>query len=184
MPEDAGTFNEGLMELGALICTPQNPGCLICPLREACGAFLQGHTQSIPVKTKKKRPERLEMEVGILQAGQQIYLVKRPDKGLLARMWGFPICRADAVAGRAVTRLLSQSFPALSEPVRLGSATHVFTHVIWDMTVYGFELSAEIAAEAACAYPDEAIFADATTLKEDLALPVAFSKLLALVPHK
>jgi A/G-specific adenine glycosylase len=184
LPENAGTFNEGLMELGALICTPQNPGCLICPLREACGAFLKGHTQNIPVKTKNKRPKRLKMEVGILRTGQQIYLVKRPEKGLLAGMWGFPICRAEAAAGQAIKELLSQSFPALPEPVQIGNAVHVFSHIIWDMTVYLFERAPDLAAEAASGYQDTSIFADARTLKEDLALPVAFSKLLTLIPEK
>lgn len=51
---DPGTFNQSVMELGALVCTPRNPTCNTCPLAFACEALKQGKTENFPVKTPKK----------------------------------------------------------------------------------------------------------------------------------
>src|SRR5205085_1305746 len=56
-PSNPGDFNSALMELGALICTPRSPACLICPLKTGCSALAQGKTASIPpVRKAKSRP--------------------------------------------------------------------------------------------------------------------------------
>lgn len=52
MLKDAGTFNQAMMELGALVCTPKSPLCLFCPIQEHCEAFHMGTTQELPVKPK------------------------------------------------------------------------------------------------------------------------------------
>ena len=52
--EEAGTFNQSMMELGATICTPKNPLCLFCPVQENCEAFRKGTTLELPIKTKSK----------------------------------------------------------------------------------------------------------------------------------
>ena len=48
-------FNQGMMELGAIVCTPTSPSCLLCPVREHCRAFEEGVQNELPVKSKKKR---------------------------------------------------------------------------------------------------------------------------------
>lgn len=53
--EDPSSFNQALMELGALICTPKSPACLICPVHEHCRAFEQGRQRELPVKEKKQK---------------------------------------------------------------------------------------------------------------------------------
>ena len=50
--EDSGTFNQAMMELGALICTPKSPLCLFCPVQDNCEAFHEGTTEDLPIKTK------------------------------------------------------------------------------------------------------------------------------------
>ena len=50
---DPSAFNQALMELGALICTPTSPSCLLCPVREHCQAFHEGVQTELPIKTKK-----------------------------------------------------------------------------------------------------------------------------------
>lgn len=90
----AGDFNQGLMELGALICTPKSPGCLICPVMTHCAARLAGREKELPIKSKAK-PPRPELRLAALiegsgeQAGR-ILVRQRPDQGLLARMWELP----------------------------------------------------------------------------------------------
>src|SRR4051794_22479382 len=78
-------FNQALMELGALICTPSSPSCLLCPVREHCSAFAEGVQRELPVKTKKNKQREVQLAAAILtdEAGR-ILIHKRPDHGLLA----------------------------------------------------------------------------------------------------
>ena len=52
IPDTPGDFNEGLMELGALVCTPTSPKCMICPEQNICEAFREGTANQLPVKSK------------------------------------------------------------------------------------------------------------------------------------
>lgn len=65
MPLEAGDFNQALMELGATICTPRTPKCVVCPVREHCEAFKKGEVMNYPVKKKaKKKAEYYYNEIG------------------------------------------------------------------------------------------------------------------------
>ncbi|WP_274652898.1 A/G-specific adenine glycosylase [Paenibacillus humicola] len=95
IPEGAACdFNQALMELGALVCTPKSPGCLTCPVVAHCEGRAAGREHELPVKTKAK-PPRPETRLAALVAGSGAYagcvLVRqRADSGLLARMWELP----------------------------------------------------------------------------------------------
>lgn len=92
IPEGAaGDFNQALMELGATVCTPKAPHCLTCPVMERCGARLAGAELALPVKTKAK-PPRPEARAAALiaDAAGRLLIRRRPDAGLLARMWELP----------------------------------------------------------------------------------------------
>lgn len=181
MPEAAGDFNEGLMELGALVCTPTNPRCLLCPVQNICAAFRAGTTDELPVKTKKAKQKTIQLEVGLVYRGDSLLLVKRAAKGLLARLWGFPSVEAESDApGEAIRRASAANFPDVGRPEFVGEARHVFTHIIWEMKVYRFDLDEAIVAEELAPYGDEeGIFVSPNQLA-DYTLPVAFSKLLTL----
>ncbi|PWV97302.1 A/G-specific DNA-adenine glycosylase [Paenibacillus cellulosilyticus] len=90
----AGDFNQALMELGALVCTPKSPGCLTCPVMEHCAGRLAGREAELPIKTKAK-PPRPEWRLGVVVEGSgehagRVLVRQRPDTGLLARMWELP----------------------------------------------------------------------------------------------
>ncbi|WP_246027867.1 A/G-specific adenine glycosylase [Paenibacillus xylaniclasticus] len=90
----AGEFNQALMELGALVCTPKSPGCLTCPVMEHCEGRLAGKEKELPIKSKAK-PPRPEWRLGVIVAGTgeragQVLVRQRPETGLLARMWELP----------------------------------------------------------------------------------------------
>ncbi|MBI5150833.1 MAG: A/G-specific adenine glycosylase [Candidatus Omnitrophica bacterium] len=87
--QNAGTFNQALMELGALICRNREPLCLLCPVKSRCAAYQKGIQEIIP-KPKKKIIQDLEVAIGILQQGNKYLIQKRPSKGLLADLWEFP----------------------------------------------------------------------------------------------
>jgi A/G-specific adenine glycosylase len=90
LPEEkAGDFNQAMMELGALLCRPRNPRCLLCPVLRFCGAFERGEQEVIPIPLKR-RYQRIDTVVGIIREGGKYLIQKRPSTGLLADLWEFP----------------------------------------------------------------------------------------------
>lgn len=86
----AGDFNQALMELGAMVCTPTKPDCQACPVAEACKGCLQGDFLRYPVKKPKAQRQVLTRLTFVLRKGNRVYLQKRSSKGLLADLWEFP----------------------------------------------------------------------------------------------
>ncbi|MFH1350126.1 MAG: A/G-specific adenine glycosylase, partial [Pseudomonadota bacterium] len=89
--KDPGGFNQGMMELGALICTSKRPSCIICPLQQFCLAFRRGLQEKLPF-TKKRRPiPHKQMTAAIIRDKRgRLLMVQRQNKGLLAGLWKFP----------------------------------------------------------------------------------------------
>lgn len=85
----AATFNQALMELGALVCRPKNPSCLLCPLNDFCQAFKDGKQEVIPLP-KKRNYRKIEAVVAVIEKNGSFLIQKRPPKGLLADLWEFP----------------------------------------------------------------------------------------------
>ncbi|MBN1816210.1 MAG: A/G-specific adenine glycosylase [Sedimentisphaerales bacterium] len=86
----ASDLNQALMELGAMICLPKNPQCLICPARQYCLALLHQKQQSIPFRSKKKPLPRYTIAVGVIWKQGRILIDRRNADGLLGGMWEFP----------------------------------------------------------------------------------------------
>jgi A/G-specific adenine glycosylase len=84
-----GDFNQALMELGALVCRPKNPACLLCPWQRFCLAYKKGEQEVIP-PPKKRNYKEIEAVVGIIRESGKYLIQKRPSPGLLAGLWEFP----------------------------------------------------------------------------------------------
>ncbi len=84
-----GEFNQAMMELGALVCRPKNPSCLLCPLQRFCLAYKEGKQEVIPAP-KKRTYRKIETVVGIIEESGKYLIQKRPSTGLLAGLWEFP----------------------------------------------------------------------------------------------
>ncbi len=125
----AGDFAQAMMDLGATICTPRNPACGICPLRQDCAAFATADPAAFPVKAPKKaKPHRLGHAWWIERDGH-VWLVKRPDKGLLGGMRALP--SSDWGARSDPTPPVGADWATLPDPI-----THVFTHFSLDLSVH------------------------------------------------
>ena len=189
LPPRVGAFNQALMELGALICTPKSPKCLVCPISSACVGFIKKTQDSLPIKKKKAKPLIQQMEVGIVKQDGGYFLIKRPKKGLLSNLWAFPIVQATTTKGESITTYLKKIFPRLLDPVLIGQARHVFSHLIWEMSLYYYADQPALLEEAKSPYqlateapddPDsfpESLFVMPCQM-DALALPIAFSKLI------
>ena len=91
VPGRAGEFNQALMDLGAMICTPVSPRCLICPLLGLCQAQREGIQADLPIRaTRTHRPQR-DVTAGVIWDGDGHFLItRRPLDGMLGGLWEFP----------------------------------------------------------------------------------------------
>jgi len=127
--EHAGDFAQAMMDLGATICTPTRPACLTCPLSAHCTARAGGEPERYPVKAPKKaKPTRLGTAWWI-EADGAVWLVRRPDKGLLGGMLGVPTSEWTEAGPQAALPLPGR-WTLLNMPVR-----HVFTHFSLELSV-------------------------------------------------
>jgi A/G-specific adenine glycosylase len=89
--EQPGEFNQAVMELGALVCTPRKPLCDSCPLSTACTAYNSAQTETIPYKSKKKKIPHHQIGVGMVTDGDgRLLIALRPDDAMLGGLWEFP----------------------------------------------------------------------------------------------
>jgi len=141
----AGDFNQALMELGALVCTPRSPHCLTCPVMEHCAARLSGRQEELPIKTKAKKPKpQHRLAVLIEDANGRVLARQRPEQGLLARLWELPHIEAPLEAWSnddEAPGWLATTFALEGMNVRttgyLGDAEHVFSHLHWFVRIWG-----------------------------------------------
>jgi len=127
-----GDFTQALFDLGATVCTPRNPACGICPWRGDCGAAAAGIAAELPARTAKaERPRRLGTAYVLMDKRGDVFLVRRPAKGLLGGMLALP-----------------ESPPLAAEWADAGEIQHVFTH---------FALTLRVRAARTVALPDGAL---------------------------
>jgi A/G-specific adenine glycosylase len=87
---DVGAFNQALMELGALVCTPTAPRCDECPLAARCVARQLGRQESIPARTPPPQVVAVQESAVVVRRGLEVLFVQRPAGGRWAGMWEFP----------------------------------------------------------------------------------------------
>jgi len=87
--------NQAIMELGALICTPQNPSCAICPLQTNCLAFVQGNPSQFPVKSKKVQSKKRYIAYFHFNYNGKIAVFKRPPGGIWHALYDLPYLESD-----------------------------------------------------------------------------------------
>jgi A/G-specific adenine glycosylase len=147
----AGDFAQGLMDLGATICTPNNPACALCPWGPACTARRLGVPEVYPRKTVRM-PRRLRRGAAfcLRRADGCVLLGTRPPKGLLGGMAEVPTSAwthdfDESRAAEAAPRLPGRRPRWRRLP---GTVTHVFTHFPLELVVYAAEVSAGTPAPA------------------------------------
>lgn len=131
-----GDFNQALMDLGAMICTPGTPDCENCPLRALCDACAMGDAEDLPVKAAANPPREMQVGVAIVTCGGRALLMERKE-ALLRGLWVFPLAEEGADRASMEKRLKSLEVNACFSSV-LGEARHVFTHRIWNMKIYHY----------------------------------------------
>ncbi|WP_067728747.1 A/G-specific adenine glycosylase [Oceanobacillus damuensis] len=136
--EDPSSFNQAIMDLGATICTPKSPACIFCPLQEHCQAYFEGIQEDLPVKAKAKKQKTIPYAVLLIKNDLGEYVIeKRPENGLLANLWQFPMGPVHEIG---MEHLENWFYSEYGLRVQLGpqkgKLKHVFSHLIWRLEIY------------------------------------------------
>ncbi|KRE92368.1 A/G-specific adenine glycosylase [Paenibacillus sp. Soil766] len=148
----ASDFNQALMELGAMVCTPRSPHCLTCPVMAHCSAREAGMEEALPIKKKAKPPRPELRAVAFIEgtgehAGKWL-IRQRPQEGLLARMWELPHVEWTQDGWQSDEDNQTILREALAEQEQIGiqpdewfmDTEHIFSHIVWKMKVYRAKL--------------------------------------------
>jgi len=131
--KNCGDFNSALMELGATVCTPRAPKCLLCPVRELCEAFARGDQEKIPLPRNRKRTSMHRRVILAIRHRDRYLIEQRPAKGRWAGMWQFVTLDGDVHPQLHPRRHLKLP---ISTPKHLAQITHALTHRRYTFDVY------------------------------------------------
>lgn len=187
-PEAPGTFNQALMELGATLCTPRAPRCLLCPASADCRARAEGSQESIPLVPPRQAPQSVVEACAVAHdPSGRLLLVRRAPGGLWSGFWELPTVHLEGPnpAGRpsALEADLGDAFHALTDlRLKIGSLQHT---IRYGVTRYRVELRAH-PAESPPADPRPGPGLDAAAWlgpdqMSDLSFGAATRKLLAAI---
>jgi A/G-specific adenine glycosylase len=118
-------YTQGLMDLGATICTRSKPKCEICPLKKSCQAFAENKTKDLPTPKPKKTIPQKQTTMLLILNGNEVMLEKRPSSGIWGGLWSLPEISMQDIASEVALRKFGLDVEA-EEP--LESIQHVFTH--------------------------------------------------------
>lgn len=132
----AGACNEALMELGATLCTPQSPRCLLCPLLAGCQAAAHGTQAERPVMPPRKQTPHYDVAAGVIWAGNpyrsRLLLAQRPPAGMLGGLWEFPGGKLEANDADLAACLRREIDEELGIEIEVGdlltTVKHAYTH--------------------------------------------------------
>jgi len=132
-------YTQGLMDLGATLCSARQPNCRACPLRTLCVGQLQGAPERFPVKTRRLKRTRRSNAMLWLSDGDRLWLVQRPPQGVWAGLWTLPL-----YAEFDEMRALAAAWPGCGEP--LAAIDHALTHFDWHLQPWRHRLPPRLTA--------------------------------------
>ena len=162
-------FNQGLIELGAIVCVPNGePKCEICPLASLCRARKLGYQSELPVKKKAKDRKIEQKTILVFQDGETVAIHKRGKKGLLAGMYEFPNVEGHLSMEEVVEYCKSIGLTPVFVK-ELPTAKHIFSHIEWHMKGYAVRVD-ELEKQG----PEDFIFAHPEEIQAKYSIPAAF----------
>jgi A/G-specific adenine glycosylase len=129
--EDPGTFNQAVMELGAVVCRPGKPDCKICPVKRWCLAFQSNQAAAYPKSLERPAPPLQYLTIGVIIKSGRTLIVRRPEDGLLGGLWEFPTGRIGPgeTSESACSRIIKEQVNLrASIRSKLTAIRHAYTH--------------------------------------------------------
>ena len=143
--EDMPAYTQGLMDLGATLCTPRKPSCLTCPWSDLCVAREEGLAAAYPVKSRKLKRSVREDNWLWLTSTKGVWLQQMPDKGVWSGLWTLPLLPDS----QALATLLGPTLSVQGET--MPRIKHVLTHMDWWLSPVRLHVSDQDVAEALAA---------------------------------
>ncbi len=166
--EHFGVFNQAVMDLGAMVCLPNDkPKCEQCPLAQICLAHIQHEELSYPVKSKQVQKKIEEYTLFLIEIDDQILLHKRDAKGLLAGLYEFKN-ESGHLSIEEVRSKFKENLIRISPGPTKG---HIFTHKKWIMYSYFLKLSDYSLGK-------NEIFCSRKQIEQEISIPQAFLQFL------
>ena len=139
---DPGAFNQAVMELGATICLPKRPQCLICPVRQHCRSQAQGNQEKLPVKIKARKNVEELRRVFVIRKTRKLLLWQRPQSArLMPGFWELPE---------------QAQLPLAAATRQLGSFRHAITVHNYRFEVWEAEVPGDFSGNEVCQWIDQA----------------------------
>lgn len=124
---DPAEFNQAIMELGALVCTPKNPLCESCPVNEQCSSYLTNNPHNFPVKAKKTKVSNKYFNY-FTDSSDQLQIEKRKGKGIWQNMFQLPLIESDKkLTLKDVKNLTSEKWGVKAE-IKIAEYQHILSH--------------------------------------------------------
>jgi A/G-specific adenine glycosylase len=134
---DPAAFNQAMMELGALVCRPTSPTCLLCPLASDCVALADGRVDELPVRSRRGPVPHRRLAAALVEEAGQLLMVQRPPVGFLGGLWTVPSAAvaADAEPAPAAAAALAADGVAGSALANVPTVAvkHAYTHFTLDL---------------------------------------------------
>ena len=137
--DDPSAFNQGLMDLGRVICIPREPKCHLCPLAFACESMKHGDQDQFPVKQQKKPLPHYTIVIGLIRKSDRVLIQKRKTDGLLGGLWEFPGGKVETgeTLEDAIRREISEETGlAVVVKQKIATIDHAYTHFKITMTAF------------------------------------------------
>jgi A/G-specific adenine glycosylase len=131
-----GELNEALMELGATVCTPKAPLCLLCPASAHCRALEQGRVEALPPPKVRAERKRLRLSVAVCRKADRVLLARRPEAGLFGGLWELPTA--------PTPKALALLFATARVGRHLGTVERTLTHRDLKLELYATRSTAAV----------------------------------------
>lgn len=137
--KNPGTFNQAMMELGAVVCKPRQPLCGSCPVRKFCSAFQAEKVLNYPVKLKKPPSPQYRIAVGVVFKKDRVLITRRKPSGLLGGLWEFPggkIQKGESPEAACIREIKEEVNLVIAVDSHLSRVRHAYTHFKIVMDVF------------------------------------------------
>lgn len=137
--KDPGEYNQAMMEVGALICTPRQPGCKACPVSLFCKSLQAGEANQFPRRVDSRPVPEFRIAVGVVIKAGRLLIARRKPEGLLGGLWEFPggKIKPDETGRAACVREIREELNLrVTVTAKLCRVRHAYTHFKIDMDVY------------------------------------------------
>jgi A/G-specific adenine glycosylase len=134
-----GTYNQALMELGALICKPAAPQCTDCPVGPFCLACQQKATAAFPKRLQRKKVPVYHIATGVVFSKGRVLITRRQEQGLLGGLWEFPggkVLEGEPAEDACVREIKEETNLTVQVTAFLKRVRHAYTHFKIKMDVF------------------------------------------------